>query len=299
MNKVKFFIKCHLDQMIYIGGSTVIVCLVLKFMEVPGSDYIFSFSLLLEAFIFLLGVFRPSEMPNIDENKNNNLNYNNFYQNNNKNNNENNQYGDFISGLKNLIEVVNKLKNDLQNFNLNKSYNENKNYSYNNFPVNTNINAKILNDNLDKIYNNLYLLVYYLQVQDGSLVPNCNLYPSCNNCNDASSQNGINSSSFSNSSTCYENHGYNIPSSQYSEYMMNNMANNNQIVKIIDNCISNLHACLDDLYNVFHVPLNISERGTNVCSVNNESNIVQTNKKRRGRPKKKYSNDIEKNIIEK
>ena len=61
MEKFRGYILKHLDQMICIGGSAVIVCATLKFIEAPGSDIIFCLSLLVEAFIFLLGAIRPGE----------------------------------------------------------------------------------------------------------------------------------------------------------------------------------------------------------------------------------------------
>lgn len=61
MEKIRDFILKHLDQMICIGGSAVIVCATLKFIEAPGSDIVFCLSLLVEAFIFLLGAIKPGE----------------------------------------------------------------------------------------------------------------------------------------------------------------------------------------------------------------------------------------------
>ena len=61
MEKFRGYILKHLDQMICIGGSAVIVCATLKFIEAPGSDIIFCLSLLVEAFIFLLGAIKPGE----------------------------------------------------------------------------------------------------------------------------------------------------------------------------------------------------------------------------------------------
>ena len=61
MEKVRNYILKHLDQMIWIDGSAVIVCATLKFIEAPGSDIIFCLSLLVEAFIFLLGAIKPGE----------------------------------------------------------------------------------------------------------------------------------------------------------------------------------------------------------------------------------------------
>lgn len=61
MKKIRGYILKHLDQMICIGGSAVIVCATLKFIEAPGSDIIFCLSLLVEAFIFLLGAIKPGE----------------------------------------------------------------------------------------------------------------------------------------------------------------------------------------------------------------------------------------------
>lgn len=61
MRKFTVYILKHLDQMICIGGSVVILCTTLKFIEVPGSEIFFCFSLLVEAFIFLLGAIKPGE----------------------------------------------------------------------------------------------------------------------------------------------------------------------------------------------------------------------------------------------
>lgn len=260
MNRFKIFIKYHLDQIISIGGATVIVCLVLKFMDVPGSDYIFCSGLLIEAFIFALGVFRPSEMSNIDEYQNNKLNYNNFYQNTNiKNNNGNNILQKSLFELENVRNSVNNIKNQLNNSAINKPYNGSQNYNY---TVNSDINWLKMNDSFLKIYNNLDNLRSQLQESNRSSYSN-----SYNSYNGSSTQNNMNSdiSSVSSDNNLYSG-------------MIRNISGDT--VKIIDSYILGLHSDLNELSMTLHSSSNISEKSTGIYN----STISVPLKKKRGRP---------------
>ena len=61
MKNIRLFLLRYLDQMICVGGAFVILCLILKFLDAPGGDIFFCFSLGTEAFIFLLGAVKPFE----------------------------------------------------------------------------------------------------------------------------------------------------------------------------------------------------------------------------------------------
>ena len=304
MNKFKYFIINHLDQMIYIGGSSVIVCLVLKFMAVPGSDYIFSCSLLIEAFIFLLGVFRPSEANKLYCIRDNKNNYNNnFYPNNNIENNNLNDINKIIDELDNLLKFAYNIKNKINNSDVGSSYNENKNYYYNNFSVNGNLNLKNINDNFIKIYKKLDSIKYYLQAQSGSLAYSGNTF---NNFNDSSNINNISCSSTNMNSLWnindYDNLGGNYGGTYKDAVYLNDMNNcnvNTDNVKTFDGCIRGLHGDIDNLYMSIRSSScnsnegnssSVSNVSTNVSNVSTNGSNVSTNgsgKKRRGRPSKK------------
>ena len=257
MNKFKIFIKYHLDQIISIGGATVIVCLVLKFMDVPGSDYIFCSGLLIEAFIFALGVFRPSEMPNIDEYQNNKLNYNDFYQNTNiKNNNDNNILQKSLFELENVRNSVNNIKNQLNNSAINKPYNGSQNYNY---TVNSDINWLKMNDSFFFFFNNLDNLRSQLQESNRSSYSN--------SYNNSSIQTNMNSdiSAVRSDNKLYSGILHNI---------------SDDTVKIIDSYILGLHSDLNALSMTLHPSSNISEKSTAIYN----SAISGPLKKKRGRP---------------